>query len=603
MRIKKILPILLAVIVVFGYSVPAMACTGLYVGSDYSQNGSTYFGRSEDLNNNGIKVFGVQEAKDWPEGTVYTDNDGFTMPMPAHTFKYSYMRDSKNYTPAPTDGNGNVLGQAYGEVGVNEKGVSVSATVSTYAKTEIVGNEKAGIKGLDPLVKGGITEVSLGSLLLGISESARDGVVKLAAIIDKYGAGENNSLMIGDPNEVWYVEILSGHQYAAIKLPANKVSAQPNMILMGAIDVNDKENVIVSPNLVKLAEDNGFLVKDESGKIDVALTYRGTIADSQKKNGNLTRYWMAGNYLNPGLFGNESLESFRGDGSQVKLLFDADRKLTTAEVLNILKQRGIGTKYDHTVDNKIYPVGNENQMEVHVFEKRANKPLELTTVQWQGMADAPYTVFIPYYTALMSKVNPKYEEDGNETYVDGSMHWLFNDLNELCMHHYSPQLEKGVREYLDLIQNSLIDQQAELDAHIQNELANGHDQAQAEADRLGVDISDQVYDLVKALRDEVRTYINSNDTSKDFVASGFTKNLVPKYNFTKPADPKDPKVEEKKAESEATGTVTDDKDNKNHDKDHKDNVNTGDKAPITILIVVVVIAAIALVVTFIKRRK
>lgn len=606
MRIKKILPILLAVVVVFGYSVPAMACTGLYVGSDYSQNGSTYFGRSEDLENNGIKIFGVQEAKDWPEGTVYTDNDGFSMPMPAHTFKYSYMRDSKNFTPAPTDGKGNVLGQAYGEVGINENGVSVTATVSTYANPKIVGNKKANIVGLDPLVDGGITEVSMGSLLLGISESARDGVQKLAAIIDKYGAGENNSLMIGDVNEVWYVEILSGHQYAAIKMPASKVSAQPNMTLLGVIDVNDKENVIVSPNLVKFAEDNGFLVKDETGKINVALTYRGTIADSQKDDRNLTRYWMAGNYLNPELFGNESLESFRADDSKVKLLFDANRKLSTAEVINILKQRGIGTKYDHTKNSKIYPVGNKNQMEVHVFEKRSGMPLELTTVQWQGMADAPYTVFIPYYTALMSKVNPKYEKDGNKAYVDGSIHWLFNDLNELCMKNYSPQLEKGVREYLDLIQNSLIEQQPALDAHIQNELAKGHVQAQAEADRLGIEISDQVYDLVKTLRDEVKVYINNNDTSKDFVASGFTSNLVPKYNFTK-EESADSRVEDNSQDHRDQSNVT--TDNGNNDKNNnlnshdKNNVKTGDKAPITILIVVVVIAAIALVVTLIKRKK
>lgn len=600
MRIKRFLPVLLTVMVVLGYSVPAMACTGLYVGGDYSQNGSTYFGRSEDLENNGIKIFGVQEAKDWPEGTVYTDNDGFSMPMPTHTFRYSYMRDSKNFTPAPTDNNGNVAGQAYGEVGMNEKGVSVSATVSTRAGVKVVGNKKAGITGADPLVDGGITEISLGSILLGISESARDGVEKLAAIIDKYGAGENNSLMIGDTNEVWYVEILSGHQYAAVRMPADKVSVQPNMILMGAIDVNDKKNVIVSPNLVKLAEDNGFLVKDESGKIDVALTYRGTIAESQKGNGNLTRYWMAGNYLNSALFANESLESFRGEGNQVKLLFDADRKLTTAEVLGILKQRGIGTKYDHTKDNSIYPVGNENQMEVHVFEKRTNKPLELTTVQWQGMADAPYTIFIPYYTALMSKVNPKYEEDGNKTYIDGSIHWLFNDLNDLCMQNYSPQLEKGVREYLDLIQNSLIEQQVELDVHMQNELAKGHDKAQAEANRLGIEISDQVYDLVKTLRDEVKAYINNNDTSKEFVASGFTSNLVPKYNFIKEKPNGKAEIEDSDDSTKTSGDVTHDNVTNNHDKK---NVKTGDRAPITILIIVVVIAVIALIVTLIKRRK
>lgn len=593
-EIKKCIPFVLAVGLVLGYTVPSMACTGLYVGSGYAQNGSTYFGRSEDLKNNNLKVFGVQEAKDWPEGTIYTDNDGFTMPMPAHTYRYSYIRDTKDFTPPPVDANKNEVGQAYGEAGINEKGVSVSATVSTKASKTAL--EK------DPLIEGGITEVSIGSILLGISESARDGVEKLAGIIDKYGANENNSLMISDPNETWYFEIVSGHQYAAIKLPSNKVSAQPNITLLGAIDVNDTENVVVSPNLVKLAEDNGFLVKDETGKIDVALTYRGPIAQSAKVARNLDRYWMAGNYLNPGLFGNETLETLKADDSKVQLLYDADRKLATAEVLNVLKQRGIGTKYDHTKDSKIYPVGNENQMEVHVFEKRADQPLELTTIQWQGMADAPYTIYIPYYTALMNQVNPKYQVEAAKPFSDGSIHQLFNDLNEMGMNNYNENLEKGVREYLHLIQNSLIEQQPTLDAHMNKVLAEeGFDKAQAEANRTGIDISDQVYDLASKLRSEMKAYIDKKDFSKPFVASGFTEKKVPVYNL----DPKQGgEISDSNNDSSNNAGVDKTKEKKVvKPESNGKSVNTGDTQNLWIYVGGAVAAVILVAVLILVKRK
>ena len=99
--------------------------------------------------------------------------------------------------------------------------------------------------------------------------------------------GECNTIMISDPNEAWYMEIVSGHQYAAIKLPEDQVAAIPNMMLLGTVDVTDTENVIASEGLVSLAEENGFL-KTEDGMIHVTQTYG---AENPGK-GQLTRLWQ-----------------------------------------------------------------------------------------------------------------------------------------------------------------------------------------------------------------------------------------------------------------------------------------------------------------------
>ena len=63
---------------------------------------------------------------------------------------------------------------------MNEKGVSVSATVST--------SNNDNVKAADPLVDTGICEISLTSVILMSAESARDGVEKLADLIDTYGS-------------------------------------------------------------------------------------------------------------------------------------------------------------------------------------------------------------------------------------------------------------------------------------------------------------------------------------------------------------------------------------------------------------------------------
>ncbi|MDK6591451.1 C69 family dipeptidase, partial [Actinotignum timonense] len=77
----------------------------------------------------------------------------------------------------------------------------------------------------------------------------------IAEIVKKQGAAEGNIVTIADKTGVWYMEILSGHQYVAIKYPDDKYSIFPNTFFLGSVDFNDKENVIASENVEKVARD------------------------------------------------------------------------------------------------------------------------------------------------------------------------------------------------------------------------------------------------------------------------------------------------------------------------------------------------------------
>lgn len=518
-KFHKIMNIGLASMLVFSMTTPVFACTGLYVGSEESENGSTYYGRSEDLSDNQTKIFGISEEKKYDKGTMYKDADGFEMEMPEETYKYTYIRDSNEATPEPVDQDGNVVGQAYGEVGVNEHGVGMTATVSTYY------NEKA--KEADPLVKGGFTEVSLQSVTLGQSKTAREGIENIAKIIDEHGAGENNSLMIGDGNEVWHMDILSGHQYIAIKMPKDKVVVQPNMFVMRGVDLNDTENVIYSKDLMNLAEKNGFLVKDENGNIDITRTYAAEVAK-----GSATRYWQGLNYIDPELTKDLKVEDITNESGNVDMFRDANRKLTTLEVLNILKQRGIGTQYDSTKDKNIYPIGNKNQMEVHVLEQRKNMPKELATLQWLGIADASYTIYVPYYAAMINDVHEKYKPEVTKV-GDDNFNGLFNELNTLGMSNYDLDLDSGMQAYIEKVQQSIIDQQKDVDAHMLKVLSENPELAGQKATDISIDLADQVYNIMSKFRDEVKAYIENGDHSKPFAVSEELLAMLPNYKFDK----------------------------------------------------------------------
>ena len=131
---------------------------------------------------------------------VFVDrNTGFTYPQPAKAYKYTYVPD------ADVEGDG-----IYGEIGFNEFGVFVDATISAYP------NEQA--ESADPFVEDGFREANMVSILLPRIKTAKEGVELVASIVEEKGAAEGNILVIGDSKETWYMEIYTGHRLSLIHI-------------------------------------------------------------------------------------------------------------------------------------------------------------------------------------------------------------------------------------------------------------------------------------------------------------------------------------------------------------------------------------------------
>ena len=549
-RLKQLGAALLAGSLVVSSGVSASACCGLYVGSQQSENGSTYVGRSEDIGKLYDKVFEVRPAADHAEGEMYEDTYGFSMPYPSHTYRYTVLRDSIEQGESVVDEDGNLVREAYGEVGMNEKGVSVSATVST--------SYNANAKAADPLVDTGICEISLTSVILMSADSARDGVEKLAEIIDTYGSGECNSFTISDANEVWDFETLSGHQYVAMKMPDDKVSVNPNMVVMNEIDVSDTENVVASADLISLPLENGFLVSSQQGKVaDDQITkiyIQKTYGSEDFGNGQYFRYWQGVNYLNEELSQSVSVER---DGEAApegpfNMLFEADHQLTTYEVLRLLACRGEGTEYAADNNPEKNPngtaIGNERQAECHVFEIRSDMPEALATIQWQTMSRAEFSVYLPYYSNLLTDTSDIFQTeyspsikdieevlDDEDFPAETSAYWVFTAINDLCDNDRE-RYGANVKLYWENYQKALIEQQEAVDEAMTALYEKNPELAEQAATALAKGVSEEAFANAKTILTELWAFVKADQagelTEEDvFTPSVLTENKMPTYSM------------------------------------------------------------------------
>ena len=139
---EKIMIVTIISIILLSYISPFVsACTGIYAGSETTENQSVYLGRSEDIGPNYVKELVVVEAADHADGEMMEDSTGFSVPYPSHTLRYTAIIDH----PALHN---NKMKLPFPEAGVNEAGVSVSATISTNFNEKVLNTDPLDWTGL-----------------------------------------------------------------------------------------------------------------------------------------------------------------------------------------------------------------------------------------------------------------------------------------------------------------------------------------------------------------------------------------------------------------------------------------------------------------------
>jgi dipeptidase len=404
------------------------SCTTFIAGRQVTADGSRIFGRTDDSHGLVaaimVPVSAVHRAAPW----VLTDaKTGFKGEMPAEGCSYLSVPKADNKPGTGT----------WEEAVVNEYHVCLSATESIYANDQALA--------ADPYLESGIDESILPAVVIPYVRTALEGVERLGRLIDRYGSKEGNAVVFADDAETWYMEIYTGHQWAAIRFPEDRYAIIANDGMLDTIDVEDKDGVRVSQDLVRLAREHHFL-QEEGGRIHVAHTY-----GRYHRHYSQLRVWAGQRMFSP-----SQAKAYDVDHTY-DLLMVPDHKIALAEVMELFRYRYEDLGYNVNLHSNNRAIGINRTVEAHLFWLRDHKP----QVMWVALANPEMSVFLPYYGNVTRL--PAAFSLGGESYNPASAYYKFRSLSALAVQDRAGYGKK-VRDFWRQMELGLIEGLPALDS-------------------------------------------------------------------------------------------------------------------------------------------
>ena len=407
----------------------ALACTGVIVGSDLTKDGSTIFGRTEDLETNHNKAYVIHEAGKYKKGDVirdvsYSEKNGYTYTCTKDSYRYTAVNDT-----TPEYG-------IFDEAGFNEKGLIVDMTVSA--------NVNEAVLKVDPLLDGegdkpaGISEAIMPTVVLSQCATPEEAIRLLASEVAKKGAAEGNCFVVANKSDLWYMEIYTGHQFLAMCYPKDKFSVFPNTFWINQVKLEKDEetedyyvskdkNYIYSKGLFETAEKADTFkgtrgqTNDQNFAIDGTIQARESYAESEVDIRDASRAASGIKVLNP------SASASINDKAFPFLQKAAAKSISLEQVLSFTRNRFDGKlPTNDTGEKGYYPIGNRNVMEAHVFQIPKNATNEFPAVQYMALGSTLVSPFVPYYPNQNG--GAKAAVNSSNEYTNESLYWTAMDV-------------------------------------------------------------------------------------------------------------------------------------------------------------------------------
>lgn len=407
----------------------AFACTRVIVGSDLTKDGSTIFGRTEDLETNHNKAYVIHEAGKYKKGDVirdvsYSEKNGYTYTCTKDSYRYTAVNDT-----TPEYG-------IFDEAGFNEKGLIVDMTVSANANEAVLK--------VDPLLDGegdkpaGISEAIMPTVVLSQCATPEEAIRLLASEVAKKGAAEGNCFVVANKSDLWYMEIYTGHQFLAMCYPKDKFSVFPNTFWINQVKLEKDEetedyyvskdkNYIYSKGLFETAEKADTFkgtrgqTNDQNFAIDGTIQARESYAESEVDIRDASRAASGIKVLNP------SASASINDKAFPFLQKAAAKSISLEQVLSFTRNRFDGKQPTNDTGEKgYYPIGNRNVMEAHVFQIPKNATNEFPAVQYMALGSTLVSPFVPYYPNQNG--GAKAAVNSSNEYTNESLYWTAMDV-------------------------------------------------------------------------------------------------------------------------------------------------------------------------------
>ncbi len=372
------------------------SCTTVLVGKKASIDGSTIISRNDDGHEAlDPQRFVVVQPEDQPKHYQAVIS-GVKVELPDNPLRYTSMPNS-----ILTNG-------IWPAAGINSENIAMSATETITTNPRI--------QGLDPYVEGGIGEEDIVTLVLPYIHSAKEGVERLGALLKEYGTYEPNGIAFSDQDEVWWLETIGGHHWAAVRIPDDAYVVAPNRMNIDDFDF-DSADTLCSDDLQSLIEDN-HLNPDFNGYNLRHIFGSASIKDTVYNN---PRAWYGQKYFTP------EVEQDPMD-QDLPFICHANRKISIEDVKFVLSSHFENTKYDPYGDGTeaektlIRPIGINRNHNVHILQIRNGVPAEIAGIHWLAYGANTFNTVVPFY----SNVNdtPACYKNATGTFDMNNMYWL-----------------------------------------------------------------------------------------------------------------------------------------------------------------------------------
>ena len=374
------------------------SCTTVLVGKNASIDGSTMIARNEDgaapLN---PQKFVVVKPEDQPRHYQAVLSK-VAIDLPDNPLAYTS-------TPEGTDGHG-----LWAAAGINSDNVAMTATETITSNSRILG--------VDPLVDDGIGEEDITTITLPYIHSAREGVKRLGALLEKYGTYELNAMAFSDKDEVWYFESIAGHHWAAIRIPDDAYVIAPNRMNIDQFDF-DSDDTLYAADLPELIET--YHLNPDRDQVNLRHIFgSATIKDTRYNN---PRAWYGQKYFNPE-FDTTPIDQ------DLPFICRTQKKISVEDVKFVLSSHYQNTPYDpygtgtEAEKKQFRPIGINRNQELHILQIRNDVPAEIAGIHWLAFGPNTFNAVVPFYANV--KDTPLAYKSTTGECDPTNMYWLSN---------------------------------------------------------------------------------------------------------------------------------------------------------------------------------
>ena len=425
-----------------------MPCTTLLIGKNASYDGSTIVARNEDSANGEFipKRFVVVRPADQPRRYASTISH-LEIDLPEEPMRYTSLPNA-------------LLDEGlWAAAGVNEANVAMSATETITSNERVLAADPlvpyhpavgtVGERDYVPEQVGGIGEEDMVTIVLPYVRTAREGVLRLGNLLERYGTYEMNGIAFHDANEIWWLETIGGHHWMARRVPDDCYVTMPNQLGIDRFDFADAEGAgrehLCSYDLRRFVRDNHLDLTlrnaDDSDDIIDPRTSFGSSSDADHVY-NTPRAWAIQRHLNPKSAQWDGPDATHGpESDDIPWCRRPERKLTIEDVKYVLSLHYQGTPYDPygpadspDLRNLYRPIGINRTSQLCATQLRDDQPEGLRAIQWIAFGSNPFNAFVPLFAHVDEA--PAYFSHTDKTVSTESFYWTCRLISALADAHY-----------------------------------------------------------------------------------------------------------------------------------------------------------------------